>query len=539
MPAPEPAAEEPWKSQAEDDQVVWYLAQRGQQSPPLTRARISNMIRNREVNDRAYAWNQTLPNWQRITELRAFAADFEWLRQQEADGKVVDFQKRVAELKRQQNRVQRQQAVEALDQIADMVQTAKPVSAAPAAVPSLSPKAMPASSDLSGPDEWTALTPHGKARVRQGLVTASPEARHAPGQPPAQVSTRTEQEDEASFFDPSSVQSLGDAAVIVTDPSPEVSARMRAAGIPTINATPFDPFAFVPDVPESKEPPPPRESTRVFLQRVGLSGRRRLVKIVAAAGVVVLLLSVTIALDVFGLVRVPMLHGYIESIKERRAEVALDETELEERLTREEQDTISQALRIGDLALADKVRQQARHRAGRKKTGKPHPLPDLSDQVRGGGSAIDDPARRGGGQQQQIELSQADKEALAGLVKRGDTKQVAIQIKPGLNEIRLPKRHQGGLTSNQIGVVVSENQEGIKRCATAETKYGLELPPAITVAIKIDRSGAVTHAVANEAKYRNSQLARCLVSMVRKWRFPEFTGEPMEVEIPFKFATTM
>jgi len=189
------------------------------------------------------------------------------------------------------------------------------------------------------------------------------------------------------------------------------------------------------------------------------------------------------------------------------------------------------------------VRQQARHRVGRvaKKGGAQPPPPpiDLSDQVRSAGTTADDPLRRGSGQAQQVELSAEQKAQLAELSKRNDGKQLAIQIKPGINEIRLPKRHQGGLSSSQIGSVVTENQEEAKRCAQAETKYGLELPPAITVAVTIATSGAVREATVNETQFRTAPLARCLVAMVRKWRFPEFTGEPMEVEIPFKFTTTM
>ena len=531
-PRPEPmqpASTQPADPAEQADQVVWYLAQRGQQSPPLTRARISQMIRSREVNERVYAWNQTLPNWQRIVEVRAFAPDFEWLRQQEAGGKVVDFQKRVAELKRQQSKVQRQLAVEALDQIADLVQSA----------PAPQPAARPAASDLVKPAQPTALTPRKTAQTQQPAARAPAPAVSAQQPLPETVIADADRSAEADFFDPSSVVSYGDAPVIVTDPSPEVSARMRASGVPTINTGPFDPFAFVPDIPEPNEPVPPRESTRVFLQQVGLSGRRRLVKVVAGVGLALMLISVTVALDVFGVIAVPGLHAYIESVKERRAAVALSEPEVEKRMTREEKETVAHALLIGDLELANKVRQQVRHRAVKKGVKEAAQPIDLSDQVQGGSSTLDDATRRGAGQAQQVELSKADKEALADLVKRPDTKQVAIQIKPGISEIRLPKRHQGGLSSSQVGAVVAENQEGIKRCATAETKYGLELPPAITVAATIARNGAVTAAVANEAQYRNTQLARCLVSMVRKWRFPEFTGEPMEVEIPFKFTTTM
>lgn len=482
-PAPSPAPSQP--------QVVWYLAIRGKQSPPLDQATISKKIRHGEVGAKAYAWNQNMPNWLRLAEVKEFAPDFKWLKRAGSDGKVVDFQKKVAERRRQEARAKRKPALNALDQIAD-------------------------------------------------LVTPGPEA-FADEPAPRDESTRAQTEqadppDEAEdfFFNPSSIDSFGGEGVA----KPGEEAMLPTTEGSTGPTEAFDPFALAPDAMIGEEPR--RESTRIFVARAGLVQRQKKQRVYAIFGAVVgVLLVGTIALDALGVIRIPILHYYVETVKvtignENKTKPEPKVVEESVPLTEEEKAAIRDALMTGNKKKAAEVRRRAHARAHKQRGLNV----DLSGHNQGTGtSSAGEGNRRTGGSLEAIDLTPEEKNELASLSKLEDRKKISIRVKPGLGDIKLPTKHRGGLKAKQISKVVVEGQKGVAACATSWTKSGDELPNALNVTVTIANSGRVSQALVNEIEYRNMSLGRCLTRTVKNWRFPEFTGRAMDVEIPFKFTT--
>jgi hypothetical protein len=288
---------------------------------------------------------------------------------------------------------------------------------------------------------------------------------------------------------------------------------------------------------------PHRETTRVFMARAGLANRARKHKIYAIVGLSVGLIVVSsIALDAIGVIRIPILHTYVESVKVAtvgdKDEAAHKQTvnwDDVSNLTDEERAVIREALLNGNYKKAAEVQRKATKR--KQVVGGGANNIDMSGQQNSSAQGDNDMKRRGEGSQLAVELSVDQKAALESLssLSKGS---VRIQsIKPELGEIKFPERHAGGLAPKQIADVVVENQRSVGRCADQWSKSGDSLPPALNVTAVILNSGKVGSAVINELQFRNLSLGQCLRRAVLNWRFPEFTGDTMEIEIPFKFTT--
>jgi predicted Zn finger-like uncharacterized protein len=561
MGAASAAQRAPRPQPAKRDLLLWYVAHKGQQSPPLTRDEISERIRSGELGARAYGWNQNLPEWKRLGELPEFADDFAALKRPAQGAQVVDFQKKVAERKRADAGVQRARAIEALDQIADLVRTApeqpapqpaKPPFAerptrrdmpavAPVAKPAPQPLAQAVARPAPQPAVAAASAPPAVARpARPAVVAPAPTAPapapvvSAPVAPaPGSAPQRRDAAMEELFFDPSSIQTFpGGQEGVVKDEAGAVASSAGGVG------ESFDPFALVPD--SAPDDLPRKESTRVFVAAAGLQNRARKHRTYAAVAIATaVLLVLLVGLDAVGVIRIPLLHGYVQSVKlavsdeAPRPEPAVPEEHVP--LTDDEKAAIKKALLEGNSAAADEVRRKARSRAG-KRTPDPAKGIDLSDNVRGD-RVGDDPTRRGGGEVQAVDLSDEQRLAMKGIAERNDLTRVAINVKPGIGEIKLPRVHKGGLDEKQIGAVVRDNQKSVQECVNREAKYGVELPPALVVAATIEPSGTVSQARLVGQAPGLSALSGCLVQRVRSWKFPSFTGQAMDVEIPFKFTT--
>ena len=60
-----------------NDPAIWYIGINGQQQGPLGAQQVIDMIRNGHVNQTAYVYSQTNPNWTPINQVPGFAAMFQ------------------------------------------------------------------------------------------------------------------------------------------------------------------------------------------------------------------------------------------------------------------------------------------------------------------------------------------------------------------------------------------------------------------------------------------------------------------------------
>ncbi|MCB9526729.1 MAG: AgmX/PglI C-terminal domain-containing protein [Myxococcales bacterium] len=100
---------------------------------------------------------------------------------------------------------------------------------------------------------------------------------------------------------------------------------------------------------------------------------------------------------------------------------------------------------------------------------------------------------------------------------------------------RLPEQ----LTRGQISGLIGRNKAGLQACYQRQLKRdssmrGVKLQLKFTV----QRDGRATD-VELPRRFDNTVLKTCLTSLVRRWRFPRFTGAPMPVEYPLVFQASL
>ncbi len=102
-----------------------------------------------------------------------------------------------------------------------------------------------------------------------------------------------------------------------------------------------------------------------------------------------------------------------------------------------------------------------------------------------------------------------------------------------------PERLPETLSKAQISSVLRQNKAGLQACYQRQLKRdnsmrGVKLPLKFTV----QRSGRPS-SVELPRRFDGTVLKTCLSSLVRRWHFPRFTGDPIPVEYPLVFQASL
>ncbi|MFL5320591.1 MAG: TonB family protein [Myxococcaceae bacterium] len=82
----------------------------------------------------------------------------------------------------------------------------------------------------------------------------------------------------------------------------------------------------------------------------------------------------------------------------------------------------------------------------------------------------------------------------------------------------------GGLSKDVIMKVIKRHQNEIKYCYETELQKSPDLSGKVAVAWTIDGSGSVADASVSESTLNNSTAEQCMLSKIRRWKFPEPEG---------------
>ncbi len=82
----------------------------------------------------------------------------------------------------------------------------------------------------------------------------------------------------------------------------------------------------------------------------------------------------------------------------------------------------------------------------------------------------------------------------------------------------------GGLSKDVIAKVIKRHQNEIKFCFEQELQKNADLSGKVAVAFTIDPAGAVADASVAETSLNNSNAENCMLSRIRRWKFPEPQG---------------
>jgi TonB family protein len=82
----------------------------------------------------------------------------------------------------------------------------------------------------------------------------------------------------------------------------------------------------------------------------------------------------------------------------------------------------------------------------------------------------------------------------------------------------------GGLDKDVIAKIIRSHQNEIKYCYETELNKNPSLAGKVAVAFTIDPTGAVSEANVTETTLNNSTAENCMLSRIRRWKFPEPKG---------------
>lgn len=96
-------------------------------------------------------------------------------------------------------------------------------------------------------------------------------------------------------------------------------------------------------------------------------------------------------------------------------------------------------------------------------------------------------------------------------------------------------RH-GSIDGAKVREVVSSHRDELRGCYERAVLESPQLSGVSTIHIVIDRDGTVGTASVQSSSFRSMTLHRCLLQLVRDWRFPPPSdGKPAAVDYPLVF----
>jgi TonB family protein len=147
------------------------------------------------------------------------------------------------------------------------------------------------------------------------------------------------------------------------------------------------------------------------------------------------------------------------------------------------------------------------------------------------------------------ELSGLTKGLNAGTEHLGDLRQgfkeaqTSSAKKIGDLKIERPKllagsaRKAGGRNLDKVAAQINKNQSQVRLLYEEALKLTPNLKGKVTVLIVIEATGKVLEAsvVPSETTLMNAEFVEELLRRIRRWVFPPFTGDPIEINSPFVF----
>lgn len=94
----------------------------------------------------------------------------------------------------------------------------------------------------------------------------------------------------------------------------------------------------------------------------------------------------------------------------------------------------------------------------------------------------------------------------------------------------------GVLDSNSVSRVVSRRQRAIKNCYEKRLKVNNKLKGKVKIRFTIEQSGRVRKASVAQNTTGDPAVGSCIVSQIKRWRFPKPDGGSVTVAFPFVFT---
>ena len=117
-----------------------------------------------------------------------------------------------------------------------------------------------------------------------------------------------------------------------------------------------------------------------------------------------------------------------------------------------------------------------------------------------------------------------------GSIDLGGRGKDSVRIVPGKTTV------VGGLSKDVIMKVIKRHQNEIKFCYEQEAQKNPDLAGKVAVGFTIDPTGTVADANVTETTLNNGNAENCMLSRIRRWKFPEPEGGGVvQVNFPWVF----
>ncbi|MBX2813712.1 MAG: zinc-ribbon domain-containing protein [Myxococcales bacterium] len=91
------------------------------------------------------------------------------------------------------------------------------------------------------------------------------------------------------------------------------------------------------------------------------------------------------------------------------------------------------------------------------------------------------------------------------------------------------------LDAATIQKVVASKKASVRICYEQSLKAREKLQGKLKLLIEVQPKGKVSHTQIVSPSFKGSVVGKCIQRSIRNWRFPQFRGEPQEIELPFIF----
>lgn len=89
------------------------------------------------------------------------------------------------------------------------------------------------------------------------------------------------------------------------------------------------------------------------------------------------------------------------------------------------------------------------------------------------------------------------------------------------------------LSQETITKVINDKKESVRLCYGQSLKGNAALRGKLEFAVTIEPTGRVSKAKIETTAFKGSKIAECIANKIQDWRFPPFSGEAHQVQVPF------
>jgi hypothetical protein len=100
-----------------------------------------------------------------------------------------------------------------------------------------------------------------------------------------------------------------------------------------------------------------------------------------------------------------------------------------------------------------------------------------------------------------------------------------------LSNIPLPEGRT--LSQEAISRVINDRKKSVSICYQQSLRGNEDLKGKLEFAVTIEPTGGVSRASIETTAFKGTKLARCIATKIKDWRFPPFSGEAQQVQVPF------